>query len=183
MVGMQSDTFDEHYRQAWNLLKPVMLSGANARAQQSVRDECERAVAHFRECLSFQPRSWACMWGMGKAEQAMGNHRKALACFEDAGAIETANADVWREAAMEACALGEANKAVRYAATALKLRPTDAGLCGNAAIAFLLAGDDDQAGHLANRACELSPNDAANRRIREMVHAVASGARDRPRSL
>jgi tetratricopeptide (TPR) repeat protein len=146
-------------------------------------EEAKQAIAHFRECLTLDPRAWAYMWGMGKAEQALGNHREALGYFEGAAAIETGNADVWREAAIAASALGEAQKAVQYGTAALKLRPTDAGLHANAAVAFLLAGDDDQTEHLASRALDLDPADAVNRRVLELVRAVRSGARERPRSL
>jgi Flp pilus assembly protein TadD len=121
------------------------------------------------------------MWGIGKAEQAMAHHHSALEYFERAAAIELANVDVWREAAIAASALGEAEKAVQYGMAALKLRPSDAGLHANAAVAFLLSGDDEQAEHFATRAQELEPGDTVNGRVLDLVRAVRNGSVERPR--
>ena len=180
---MAAQSYDEHYRAAWALVKRVMMTGANARQREAENEGAKQAIAHFRECLILEPRAWACMWGIGKAEQALGNHREALRYFEGAAAIETGNADIWREAAIAAGAIGEAQKAVQYGTAALKLRPTDAGLHANAAVAFLLAGDDDQAEQLATRALDLDPSDTMNKRVLELVKAVRSGTRERPSSL
>src|SRR5450432_847268 len=128
LTPARASVFDNHYRAGWVLLKSLMLVGSNADAKKSVTGRADQAVAHFRECLALAPSSWACMWGIGKALQAKGSHREALAWFERAAAIETGNHDVWREAAITACATGEARKAVEYATTALSLRPEDPGL-------------------------------------------------------
>jgi Flp pilus assembly protein TadD len=175
--------FDDHYRAGWAILKRVALVGTNRQPQDSARRDAEQAVAHFRECLSLQPTSWACMWAIGKAKQAMGDHREALTWFERAAAIESENADIWREAAIAAGALGDATKAVQHAMAALKLKPDDAGLHANAALGFLLAGDDSEAERMPHRACELAPDDTVNRAVAEIVRSVRTGARKRPQSL
>jgi len=69
--------FDAHYRAGWAILKRAMLMGTNQRPNESGKD-AEQAIAHFRECLLLEPTSWTCMWALGKAEQAMGDHRKAM---------------------------------------------------------------------------------------------------------
>jgi tetratricopeptide (TPR) repeat protein len=177
------EMFEEHYREGWTLLKQVMRIGTNPPLADPVGHVGEQAIAHFRRCLALEPRSWACMWGLGKAHQAVGNHSEALKAFVSAAALETQNADIWREAMISACAIGAAKQAVMYATAALSLRENDSGLHANAALAFMLDGEDEQASRLAAQALQLDPDDAANLRTSELVRAVAIGARERPRSL
>src|SRR3954471_270765 len=94
--------FDDHYQKGWALLKGVMLVGANPQRNESPRADAEQAVAHFRACLALEPTSWPCMWATAKPKQAMGDHREALVWFERAGAIESGNVDIGREAAIAA---------------------------------------------------------------------------------
>jgi CheY-like chemotaxis protein len=63
-----------------------MLLGTNQRPAESGKRDAEQAIAHFRECLSLVPTSWASVWATGKAKQAIGDHREALTWFERARA-------------------------------------------------------------------------------------------------
>jgi len=175
-------TYNEHNEAGWALLKQVMQVGTG-RTRQASDETASQAVGHFRKCLAVDPGSWPCMWAPGKAEQARGDHREALRWFERAAELETTNADVWREAAIAACSLGEQTKAVQYAVTALNLKPDDAGLHANAALALMLAGDDARAGRMASRACELDPTDSVNHSVAKLVEEVRTGVRERPRTI
>ena len=159
-----------------------MVSGARA-ASSAEAQKAEEARDHFSTCLVVMPQSWQCMWAMGKACQLLGEQRVALGWFERALMVERGNPDVFREAAAEALALGEAAKAVQYAEEAQRLRPVDAGLQANLALAYMLAGRDGAAVEAAERAHSENPADVKNKKVLALVVAVRDGQRKRPTSL
>jgi tetratricopeptide (TPR) repeat protein len=180
---MRLSAFDVHYRAGWSSLKAVMLTDGNESVEPQERELAERAIREFEVCLSLRPDSWQCLWAIGKSRQAISDHRAALMCFEKAAAISASNVDVLREAGIAACALGESEVAVKYAMAALRLRPADSTLNANAAVAFVLAGDDVNAECFAQLALKLAPADRKNIEIVQLVQAVRSGDRARPLSL
>jgi hypothetical protein len=66
---------------------------------------------------------------------------------------------------------------------ALELRPDDATLRCNLALALLFGGDDDGARSEAVGALSQDPNDAITRVVVKLIDDVACGRRPRPRSL
>src|SRR5262245_40318627 len=136
--------YQHHYERGWSLLKAAIAKGPRVLsvAEGELIDE---AKAHLMHCLSMLPDSWQCMWGMGKACQQLSAYKLALAWFERALTLEHTNDNVFREAALEALALGDASKALHFSSEAIHLNAKDAGLCANLALAHMIAGQDEAA--------------------------------------
>jgi Flp pilus assembly protein TadD len=120
------------------------------------------------------------MWGLGKVEQALGEHETALGWFEEASRREARNADIWREASLEAMAIGDGHRAAAYAQRAADLSPNNGGIRSNLALALLLQGLDADAHSAAASACRQHPDDVVSRRVLELVNGVRAGTRPRP---
>jgi tetratricopeptide (TPR) repeat protein len=185
MDASLADVYTQHYQAGWKAMKSVTLHGGVAyRFPNPWRWwNARRAIKHFRQCVAVKPDSWPSMWALGKAHQALGRDEAALVWFERAAEIETSNADVFREASLQAGFIGQAAKAELYAMRALELRPGDNTLRANYAMALLLAGNVEQALVEVQQAAAENPSDAVNARILTFVKQVASGKRPRPTHL
>jgi tetratricopeptide (TPR) repeat protein len=177
---------DELYKRAWALAKPEMqLHGRSGHTGVGLlaRWRLYRAARMFLQVVSFRPTSWPSLWALGKIEQRLGNRGAALDWFAKAHEIEPTQADVAREAGLEALASGRAEKAVTYCEAALRARPDDPGLVANLALAYCLAGRDAEATRRAAEAVARNPADSASLEAQRLVLAVASGARQRPQRI
>ena len=177
--------YTQHYEAGWRALKSVMLLGGQGyRFAGPWRSwKARQAIKHFEHCLTVKPDCWQCMWAVGKARQALGHDAAALDWFERAVQIETANADVVREASLQAGFVGNAAKAQEYARRALQLKPSDNTLRANLAMALLIGGNISEALAEARRAALENPKDRVNARILLMIEQVASGEEERPTRL
>jgi tetratricopeptide (TPR) repeat protein len=173
-----NDEFSAHYERAWSQLRAFLVAPRPLTADQHAA--ALEARADFQRCLALVPDSWASMWGLGKVEQAMGEHDVALGWFEEASRTEARNSDIWREASLEAMAIGDRERALIYAQRAVDLSPNNAGLRSNLALALLLQGLDAEAHSAAASACRQHPGDLVSREVLELVEGVRAGNRPRP---
>lgn len=84
------------------------------------------------------PENRNALWIIGKGYQALDCHMAAYDSFGMAYNIDSKNADVAREYMFECLHLGKSKEAVYLAQAALNLRPNDAGLVANFALALLI---------------------------------------------
>ena len=77
-------------------------------------------------------------------------------------------------------ALGKGEEAVKVAEHAVSLKPDDAGLEANLALALLVAGRVDDALATAQSALDRSPNDEITKTLLGVIKDVKDGKRDRP---
>lgn len=177
-----ADDFNKNFGAAFELLKqfaPIQGHGQVSPGFMG-KKRLKEAIAMLGRCLEIHRGSWQSMWGMGKAHQALGNHLTALGWFERALKLEEGNPDVWREATIESLGLGEAEKALTYANTARELKPDDAGLLANLALALLLNKRGDEALSTIREACRRNPEDPVNKNVLTFVQEVVSGKKPYP---
>lgn len=79
--------------------------------------------------------------------------------------------------------LGEGAEAVRGARHACELRPGEAGLRSNLALAQLIAGKVDDAVKTVEAAIQAAPGDKITRALEARIAAVRDGRRPVPRTL
>lgn len=114
----------------------------------------------------------------GQIYQRYGNELAALEWFARAHDLNPGQPDVSREASISAMALGRSDEAISYASSAVTVRPNDAGLQSNLALAFLLAGKLDQAKQYIEMAIVKDPaNQIAKTLSRMIEHFTRSGER------
>ena len=112
-------------------------------------------VARLHEDASARnPTALANWWLLGKVCQRLGNYRAALEALRQAVECHTNQVDGCREYALVCMELGEGTEAVRVAHRACELRPGDAGLQSNLAVAQLIAGQIDDAGKTVESAIQ-----------------------------
>ncbi len=176
------DEYNKKYERAFDLLqKHVFIQGSGGNQPSFLgKKRIKDAISLLHRCLEIWRDSWAAMWGIGKAHQALGNHRTALGWFERAMRIEESNPDVYREATIEGLSLGEAEKALTYAKKASKLKPDDAGLQANLALALLLNKQGDEALTEIQEACKRNPKDHVNKNVLELISDVVTGKKPYP---
>ncbi len=180
----ERNAYDELFREATDALSTIIhLHGAPLRRPLFWRFRARRAVAKLRQCLILEPQSWPCLWFIGKAYQALGDHARALRAFIDAAQFPHGNPDVFREASVEACSMGDGAVAVAMAQRAVEHGPRDAGLLGNLALAYLVAQDVPSAKGAIAGALELAPDDPVNRNVDRLVRSVAEGRQPCPRRV
>jgi tetratricopeptide (TPR) repeat protein len=176
------DEYNKKYEKAFELLSEhAFIQGAGGRQPGPFgKKAIKEAISLLHRCLEIWRESWAAMWGVGKAHQALGNHRTALGWFERALKIEEGNPDVCREATIEGLSIGEAEKALTYAKKACALKPDDAGLHANCALALLLNKQGEAALSEINEVCKKNPEDHVSKNVRALISDVLSGKKPYP---
>ena len=142
-----------------------------------------KAVALFQDALRIAPDNYSSKWALGKIFQVLGEHRQSLNRFEEAWALEQGNADVCREASLAAMDCGEFLKALDFGDKALALKPEDAGLHCNRALALIFLSRDIEAIAAVDSSLQLDPQDQITLNVEAIVHSVADGTRPRPKSM
>ena len=165
------------------------MHGANpeVRAGFFLRRRLRKGVALLERVIHMNPSNWAAMWLAGMASRRAGDVEKALALFARAAAVCDAlppadtHADVWREAGLTAMDLGRHAEAAEYTRRAVALRPNDAGLVANLALAHLYNQDPAEAKRAADYALAADPGDEITRGVVRLVDSVLAGKRPCPR--
>ena len=174
---------DRLYLQATALLKrdriatltpPVSLGWF---AKRRVR----RAISLLRSVVALNPGNWAALWVMGKSFQALGEHTQALSCFSKSQSLNEKNPDIPREAGISAMECARPDLAIQFTRAALEIRPHDAGLLANLALAHLFAGEPTAARDVLNASLDSDPNDRITRAISKIIDQVIAGERPCPR--
>jgi tetratricopeptide (TPR) repeat protein len=173
--------YNSKYQKAFDILSQhVFTQGASRLPGPFAKKDIKKAISLLHRCLEIWRESWAAMWGVGKAHQALGNHRTALGWFERALRIEQDNPDVYREATIESLSTGEAEKALNYATKARELKPEDAGLQSNRALALLLNKRGEEALTAIQEVRTKKPDDQVSKNVFALISDVVSGKKPYP---
>jgi len=174
------------YKEGTDLVSPYMRlvnrdfqSADSADAQKAL----ERGIELLRQAIAINPANWSAYWVIGKAYQALGKSGEACDAFGKAYGLEKGNADVAREYMFECLNLGHAAQAIAAARHAVKLKPKDAGLAANLALALLIGGKLDDAAKAVTSALALAPDDAITRNLQKIIADVQAGRRRQPSKM
>jgi len=148
----------------------------------AVRSKLDHALHLFSRVIELNPSNWSAMWYVGKIHQRSGDQSAALEWFARAHNLNAGQVDVLREASLCAMELGRSKEAISYATSALNLRPRDAGLQSNLALAFLLAGRLDEAKQSVERATVEDPTDPIAKTLSQMIEHFITASWVRPPS-
>lgn len=146
------------------------------------RRALEQALALLRQSNE-REETFATAWFLGKVALRLGRFHDAADALERAHAIDPNQVDGCSELGAAYLELDRAADALRLAHRALELRPTDADLRCNLALALLLTGDVQAARTEASAALATNPADEIARVLLGLIDDVAAGRRARPTSL
>lgn len=149
----------------------------------TARDELEHGIDLLTQAVSINPANWAAYWIIGKAHQALGDSENACESFGKAYGLQKENADVAREYMFECLNLGRAAKGIAAARHAVQLKPDDAGLTANLALALLIGGKLDEAADVITNSLSIAPEDEISHNVKEMIADVQSGCRPQPNKM
>ncbi len=177
---------DRLYQDGTDLISPYLqLVNRESRFGNSPKahDELERGIDFLNQAISINPANWAAYWIVGKAHQVLGDSEKACEAFGKSYGLQKGNPDVAREYMFECLKLGKAAKGIAAARHAVHLKPGDAGLTANLALALLIGGKLDEAADAVTNALAISPKDNISRNLKEIITEVQSGHRPQPSKL
>jgi Flp pilus assembly protein TadD len=163
----------------------MQLVGSAARPADSDADRrtIERGIELLRQAIAIVPTNWSAWWIIGKGYQAVGNRPSACDAFGKAYALHKENADVAREYMYECLQIGKPDKAIVAARHVVRVKPDDAGLHSNLALALLLAARLPEAAAAIDEALRLAPQDEISGNLRRLITAVQTGRAAQPKSL
>ena len=176
---------DALVNKGWWLLKKYALLNAyhSAKIGWLKKWRLKRAIQIYVKALKIVPDSIAAKWALGKIYQALDDHNASLSWFEEALALEENNADICREASLAAMSCSYFKKALVLCDKAIDLKPEDAGLYCNRAIALMFLERDAEAIESVAFSLKLCPNDQITLHVRNVLHSVVDGVRSRPQSM
>tara|TARA_B100000959_G_C14670029_1_gene496062 strand:- start:116 stop:673 length:558 start_codon:yes stop_codon:yes gene_type:complete len=185
MSSQNDHNYAALFRKGWDLIRK--LSSAEKRGDRPLGwfEKRHARAAHelFKRCYALQPEDSACLWALGKLEQAYGNHEKALEWFEQALPSHNDNLELIREASYSAMVLGRGEKAEQLCRRAVDLMPNDADLMSNYALALLLNKEGKRAFGVAANAFKLNPKEGFARDVLAYVRKILDGKEDYPERL
>ena len=184
MTPSQLEEHNRLYKEAIQIATNEIIIQGHPRVSDpssSVRQRLDRALPLFSRVIDLNPDNWSAMWFVGKIHQRYGDQSAALEWFARAHNLNPGQVDVSREASLCAMELGRSQEAISCASSAVRIRPSDAGLQSNLAVAFLLAGRLDEAKQSIERAAVEDPANRIVKTLSRMIdHFIAS--RQRPPS-
>lgn len=141
------------------------------------------AVEMLDKVIAEAPDFWKAHLCHGKGQIALGNHELAYQSLRRAYDLEKGIESIPRELAGVCLQLGKFDEAVGVAEQAVTLEPDDAGLIGNLALAYLLAGRIAEAKKSIAAAIEIDRSDKINEYLGQLITEVADGKRSQPNSM
>ena len=179
---MTPSELEEHnhlYKEAIQVVgNEIIIQGHPRLSEPSseVRSKLDHALQLFSRVIGLNPDNWSAMWFMGKIYQRCGDHSAALEWFARAHNLNLGQVDVLREASVCVMELGRSKEGISYAFSASSLRPDDAGLQSNLALALLLAARLDEARQSIEKAILKDPADPIGKTVSRMIeHFIDSG--------
>jgi Flp pilus assembly protein TadD len=173
------------YTEACDIIKPYMkLHGVQSRPADTAeaRQQLRRAISLLQQVVEIRPDNWAAYWIMGKGYQALDDSDNACDAFGKSFALQKENPDVAREYMLECLNLGRGAEGVQAAEHAMSLKPEDAGLAANLALAYLIAGRNDDALRLVNQSLRAAPDDTITQGLKTVIVEVQDKKRPQPRT-
>jgi tetratricopeptide (TPR) repeat protein len=184
LTHMEAELHNEYYTKALTLAeKYIYIGGPLNQIGFFAKRRLKKAITLFRRALEIPPDNYASHWCLGKTHQVLGEHSNALECFEAALTFEQNNADVYREASIEAQDCNDFEKALNYCDQALALRPDDAGLHCNRALAMLLLQRDTETMEAIEASLTLAPKDQITLHVKSLANSIIIGTRPRPNTM
>jgi tetratricopeptide (TPR) repeat protein len=175
---------NESYNRGAQLITPHMkLHGRDPNLTDAARDEVSRGIRDLDAVTAYNPQNWAAFWLKGKGYQVLGDHQAAHGEFRASFNIQKDNADVAREYASTCLELGLGGEAVRVAKHAIGLRPDDAGLYSNLALALLIDEQNIEAKNTIQKSMEMAPEDEVSQAVQQIVNDVIQGKRPQPKGM
>jgi tetratricopeptide (TPR) repeat protein len=186
---LSPEQIEEHnrsHKRAFQLTQgEIMLQGRASASRPSwwTRRKLKRALKLVGRVLEINPENWSAMWLAGKIHQRLGDWVAALDSFARAYRINPEHADVSREASVSAMNAGRHEEAILYAESALRARPSDAGLHANLVLAYLLVDRLGDARPPIEKAIALDPSDGISRTIQKMIEHFDTTGRTPPSTI
>jgi Flp pilus assembly protein TadD len=178
------DQHNEVYQRGSGLISPHMkLVGQEPKVSEKVRDQVSKGIADLNAVTTYNPNNWAAFWIKGKGYQVLGDQKAAKAEFEKSFTIQKENPDVAREYAASCLELGDGEEAVNATRHAIKLKPDDAGLRANLALALLISGKNEEAKTEITESLRMNPTDRISLAVKKVIDEVASGRRKQPKAM
>jgi tetratricopeptide (TPR) repeat protein len=157
---------------------------------QSVKEVTEDAAIQLKRAIrmldaitTYEPKNWSAFWVKGKAYQAMGDRKAACVAFKASFDIHDEDTDVAREYMYECLNLGDGAEGLRAARRALELKPSDAGLHANLALALIIAAKPKEALAAIDESLRIDPEDKISQNVRKVVLQILDGTRPQPKTL
>jgi tetratricopeptide (TPR) repeat protein len=181
-IRPEDSQHDRLYKQAIALIGPNLTAPGKSRGYVGffLKRKLRKAVVLLTEVIQINPDNWPAMWLAGRACRRLGDNAIALKFFARGCEVPGSDADLPRDAGITAMDLGQPGEAVEFLNEAIALRPDDAALVTNLALAHLFNQNPQEAKRVADYALHVAPRDAVNQQIVELVDAVLAGQRPCP---
>ena len=142
-----------------------------------------QAVRRLKKLSGKYPENWPIKWIIGKGCQLLGKDQESYSYFANAAESNPDNADVYREATIQANKLGLGVESEIFADKAIQLRPDDSGLYANKALSFLIQGKLQEAEEAIITSLNMDCADKVSQNVHRLVIDVKEGRRDCPQII
>lgn len=164
------------------LIMPYIVLADNS-PKRVYAPHIKKGIQYLDAVTTMNSENWGAFWLKGKAYQALELDQQSYDNFKSAYDLQKENPDVAREFAFACMDLAKGDEAVAVASQALSVKPEDAGLTGNLALAYLIQGDVAQAEAYIRHALSLDATDEINRNLLVKILEVKRGERDIPQRV
>ncbi len=147
------------------------------------RRKLQRALSLFARVLELQPENWSAMWWVGMVHKRFRDYSTALLWFERAFQVSSYQPEVAREACSCALELGHHDAAISFAHRAVQVKPDDAGLRSNLALALLLGGRVAEAKAAIEQAIAADPSDQISLAVWRTIERFVANKEKPPSTL
>jgi tetratricopeptide (TPR) repeat protein len=182
-IGRTSTPVEALFKTASQIIGRHFVTAGEKPVCGKAAEDVASAIKMLDKVLAAVPDSWNAHWFHGKGQMAIGNFELAYQSLQHAYELEKNAEVVPRELAGVCLELGKFDEAVRVSENAAVLKPDDAGVLGNLALVYLLAGRIDEAQKSIAAAIKIAKNDKINNYLSQVIHEVAEGKRPRPLTL
>jgi tetratricopeptide (TPR) repeat protein len=148
-----------------------------------VQTDLQRGIALYKAVVTYAPSNWSAYWFMGKAYQALREPTAACEAFGTAYSIQKENVDIAREFMFECLEIGRTSEGVAAAEHAVSLKPRDAGLLANLALAYTIAGRTSEALSKVEESLSIDPTDKITVNLKRVIREIIEGKRPQPKKL
>jgi tetratricopeptide (TPR) repeat protein len=182
-VGRTSAPAEALFKTASQVVLKYLVTAGERPLTGKAANEVATAVEMLEKVTAAAPDFWNAHWFLGKGQLALGNLERAYRSFRRAFDLERNVETVPRELAGVCLELRRFNEAISVAEQAVAIAPKNAGLIGNLALAYLLAGRIQEAQKSISAAIKIDQEDTINKHLRQVITEVAEGRRPQPESL